>query len=297
MPQEISFSFTHEGTRHFASADGGPRYYLGQDMKYLSRRGLGLRVQDYWGQRFSAADHLSELGLWAHLLEASGACESRNHLNCINAYDRAAFTFGFYQLAAHTPNDNLVLLFRSLLQLPDAERYYPELTLQDNRVHRRREDGTLQNLEQSGPTESGDSENGRFMAYLNGDPSKVDDRELLHAARLMHWMENDAAARRAQVEVSAAILQRKMKTYAKWYALDGKQDLLCLAIADIHHQGRAKKSAVAKALTGADPIDALVNINQNYIERNKALGREIKRLRDAGLLGQFRYRAATHDFG
>lgn len=76
--------------------------------------GIFVPTAEYWGPQYQAADYEAELDQWAVLLEATGACESENRFNLVNTYDRAKFTFGFYQLAAHTPRDNLILLFRRL---------------------------------------------------------------------------------------------------------------------------------------------------------------------------------------
>ena len=71
------------------------------------------------------------LNLWAHFIWPSVTAESGNgHHLAINTYDRARFTFGFYQLAAHTPDANLILLFRALVELPQAKSYFPDLFLE-----------------------------------------------------------------------------------------------------------------------------------------------------------------------
>ena len=89
----------------------------------------------------SAAE--KSIGLWAHFIWPSVTAESGNgHHLVINTYDRARFTFGFYQLAAHTPKANLILLFRALLKLPSAKSYFPDLFLKNGRVHRKNKNGT-----------------------------------------------------------------------------------------------------------------------------------------------------------
>jgi hypothetical protein len=82
-------------------------------------------VSRYYGPRYDASDYRDSFDHWAVLLELIASNESKLYFNVINAYDSAAFTFGFFQLAAHTQNDNLVLLFRRLLQLPEAGDYFP----------------------------------------------------------------------------------------------------------------------------------------------------------------------------
>lgn len=94
------------------------------------------KANEYYGPKFNHADYTATLDHWAYLLYASGYCESKNFFNVFNTYDRAKFTYGFYQLAAHTPNDNLILLFRRLVNLDLAKQYFPELTLINGRLHR-----------------------------------------------------------------------------------------------------------------------------------------------------------------
>ena len=104
-----------------------------------------------------------------------------------------------------------------------------------------------------------------------------------------------------QVRVAAEILQKKMsQRYQPWFNLDGRSDVICLAVADVMHQGRGGaegKTVVRKALAAADPLAALLKIGATrYPQRVKDLGAVIKRLRDAGKLNGKTYSAAGNDF-
>jgi hypothetical protein len=114
---------------------------------------------------------------------------------------------------------------------------------------------------------------------------------------MMHWTANDPAFRLMQVSIANEILQYKMtRRYDKWYRLDGKSDLICCLIADIHHQGRGSKTRVKAALDSSDPIESLITINPNYKSRIKNLRKVIKELQDRGKLGSKSYDAANSEF-
>jgi hypothetical protein len=126
----------------------------------------------------------------------------------------------------------------------------------------------------------------------------VDDQELLQAARLIHWSNNHAAMRDAQVEIAADIITGKVdRTYQKWYGLDGAPDVIVALICDIHHQGRAKKDAVKAALGKPQPEKALLNLGEDaYPERIANLRQNMEAMKASGQLGRKKYQAATNAF-
>ena len=85
--------------------------------------------------------------------------------------------------------------------------------------------------------------------------------------------------------------------YAAQYGLDGKADRICVLVADIRHQGRAKSPIIAAALNAADPFKALLHIGQEqYPERIATLKREIEKLSADGTFGAKKYNLAKRDF-
>ncbi|WP_086607272.1 hypothetical protein [Erythrobacter donghaensis] len=273
----------------------GSEFFIGREVQQAGRQYYGIHqpASMRHGRRFRAADHLTDIDHWAVLLELTGHCESDNYFNLVNTYDRAKFTYGFYQLAAHTPNDNFVLLLRELLRLPSANSYFPELKLINSQVHCVKDDGSTTNLEQpfGGQLQF-------LMNFLNPLRVPIDSQEVLNAARLMHWTAADPQCRKAQVRISAEILQRKMsRLYSGWYNLDGVSDVICGIIADIHHQGRGSKTTVLEALKQPDPRAALLTVNSaNYGSRNQRLGDKIAEFEAAGMLGKKHYDAASNEF-
>lgn len=300
-PAEVAngnaFTLRNDGSKWFAQTDGTDEFYVGRETSNGSYIGLYMRSSEYYGPAFEAADHEERIDHWANLLELTGWGESENHFNVINTYDSAKFTFGFYQLAAHTPYDNLILFFHRLAELPEFADYFPELTIKDGNLHRIDENGGLTDLEEvmaTGP-------NGRrqlqlFMNYLNAHRYEHDRQEVLQAARLIHWSNNSAAMRQMQVDLANDILQHKMSKYHGWYDLDGASDVICALVADIHHQGRASKTRVTAALHSADPVERLITINPGYSGRIAALRFKLLQMQDAGRFGRKVYHAASNEF-
>jgi hypothetical protein len=295
----VTYMFEKDGDHHYAVA-GNDRFYVGTTTRQFRGGLMQIKSKDAGAPYFKAADYAATIGHWAQLLEITGAGESQNRMTCVNAYDRAAFTFGFYQLAAHTPQDNLILLFREMTKLPLASRYIPNLSLQDGRLHLRKA-GQLIDLETVAAAD-GENQLTKFMAMLNPSQPEVEIEELDWSARLMDWTRQDPQMRAAQVRVSCAILSRKVETrYDKWYNLDGVSDTIVAVIADIHHQGRAKKTAVAAALAKPGPaarLNALIDIGNEttYGGRQRTLRKAIESGVAAGRLGQHRWSRASGDF-
>lgn len=270
-------------------------FLIGKEVNNLAKEyhGIYIPVSEYYGEKYKATEYTDEIDHWAHLIDATAHCESKRFMNLVNSYDRAKFTFGFYQLAAHTPRDNLILLFRELMTLPRVKEYFPELQMHNGTLHRIDNNGGMSNLE----TEV-DGQLQFFMDFLNPRRKLIDEQEILHAARLIHWTAHDPACRSAQVRISAEILQQKMSArYNQWYKLNGQDDTICTIIADIHHQGRASKNIVKEALSSTNKEKALLTVNNHqYQARNERLAAKIKEMKAANILGNKVYDAALNEF-
>ena len=278
---------------------------VGEDSDFLVGKEVDQPAKKYHGIHndlaendsplFRASDYRAELDHWADLLEVTGACESRNRFNLVNTYDRAKFTFGFYQFAAHTPRDNLILLFHRLAELAEFRSYFPELEIRNGRLHRLDDNGSATDLEQEFMAANGEQQIMLFMNYLNPLRKPIDRQEVLQAARLIHWCSRDPAMRRAQVHVAADILQQKMmKRHARKLDLDGRSDTVCAIVADIFHQGRSDYATVRAILSSGSPEDALLTVNDaKWRGRNRRLASAI---RQSGQFGSKVYKAATNEF-
>jgi hypothetical protein len=277
--------------------DGSAPYLVGQTVSFKdgdgNHRGLyQTRVLNeipalFYDRKQSEA----ELGLWAHFIWPTVVAESSGgHHLLVNTYDRARFTFGFYQLAAHTPNDNLILLFRELLLLPKAQSYFPDLTLKNGKVHRI-ENGSAKSLEVvtnvHRPNGKFEDQIVGFMTYLNPDTTSAGSSEAANAARLMHWLMNDSEAVAASVRVATQIMRRKVRHQAAAYKLTGKDPRLAIWVSDISHQGRGSASSIKAALAEpmlAAQLAALSVIGTaNYRPRIASVKASIKTLTNEGI--------------
>lgn len=278
---------------YFATLPEVKEYYIARNTSYNSLKGLWQPVSKLNGPRYNTADFSEDYETVAGMLGVIAAGESSGYFNRLNTYDRAAFTFGFFQFAAHTPNDNLILLFRSaVVNSATFRSLFPDLGLVHGALHFSLGDHMV-SLETSYPRPGHPSEKNLkdFMTYLNEDGANIDDRELSVAARLIHLANTEEAFNRLQVRVAAQITMGKLRNaYCDRYRLDGVSDLICTAIADIHHQGRGTKAEVQKALLSANTVkgkvDALCKVGEaKFPERCATLKEALAKAEADGCLG------------
>ncbi|WP_372574964.1 peptidoglycan-binding domain-containing protein [Ruegeria jejuensis] len=289
----------------------GTKRYVGGEARFQGFSGIA-RIKGFKDEQAPVFSHKSwkqVFGPWAALIEATGLGESKNSFSCLNSYDRAAFTFGFFQFAAHTPNDNLILLFRKLLALPEADRYFPDLRLVNDRVHKVTQNGTV-SLEGAQNRQDGDNrtgEQGAFMEYLNGDMKSVDASELQAASRLVHWACHSPDHQLAQVEMAVETAKKKVarianRVEALGTSLDGRPMPQVAMAMDILHQGRGGKNTfpkIAAALKSSNPMKQMQKIGRTdaFAGRIDLVAEHAQSLLGSGSLGKLRYRQDKNDFG
>lgn len=238
-----------EGTK-FSATDSrsGQAFYVGRIAVYGSRRGLSRRSDAIIYDRGRTAERFGE---WAHFIWPTALAESAGQEIVINAWDRAHFTWGFYQLAAHTPDDNLILLMRALMQLGSASTFFPDLGLDGNgRLTQRTATGTI-SLETTETVQVGNGTEEQlvaFMQYLNPSSTRFDEQEALTAARFIAWASEDPEMLATTTSVSIAIMKKKIKRWATALGLMGKRPELAIWVSDIVHQGRGTKALMQNAL-------------------------------------------------
>jgi hypothetical protein len=283
----IIVEFTLEqGNKYFGKIDGN-RFFIGKRVSFDGGKGL-MNIIGTPAQRYKREEFREAHGFWADFIHPTAMAEGALY-HTLNTYDRARFTFTFLQYAAHVPNGDFVVFFRELLKLPLATEYFPDLTLVNNRISRVTDHGTV-------PLESDSSTSG-LMDFLNPSRSQVEDNEVIQAAKFVHWSQNDPLHRQTQIDTGIKHFKQKMVNYANTFDLDGALDTVCLVIADIRHQGRAKNVVIANALNSSKPLDSLLSIGaQSFSERIATLKREIKKLTDEGTLGTHKYSLAEKDF-
>lgn len=274
--------------KFYASVSGDPRFFLGTQVKYETRRGL-MNSLNPPGPRYRPEDYEARHGHWAWYLMPTIHCESQGFFTCLNTYDRACFTFGIMQHAAHTACDNFVEYFREILAEPSAAEYFPDLSVKRGRIHLVEDDVAT-------PLETATDTRG-LMRYFNNSPDKVDDDEAERAARLVDWSMRHPEVRDHQVAYAVRQQRAKFAAHARKLRLAGVVDKLCLAVLDILHQGRGRYPAISAAITSSHPFDALLSIGASqYPERVTTLRAGIRDLESRGLVGEKVWDAATQDF-
>lgn len=275
-------------------------FLVGVELDHAAKKyhGLCFPTQTYYGPMFEAEDY-SGIGHWAYLLDVTGYCESRNRFNLINTYDRAQFSYGFYQLSAHTPRDNLIIFFRGALLNEEFQKLFPNLELRGGKVSCVGKDGAVTDLEeQVYDSKRKEYTLKHFMNYLNPGRAKIEREEVLNAARLVWWANESEECAQLQVATANELIRKKFaERYVEWYELDGELDIVCAIIADIHHHGRGTKKDVLDALSADDVEEALLEIGaEDYPERVTMLKERLDQWRDVGTMGGKRYRAELNEF-
>jgi hypothetical protein len=266
----ITFKIIRNGSNFFCTADDGLRFFVGRQVKYKQRIGLynvfaGSPIPK---SRYAAADFAGHFGFWAEFIDPTAECEGRSFLT-LNTYDRAAFTFGFAQFAAHVPDGDFVKYFRAMLRLPNASSYFPTLEIDNGRITR--DDGpTPAPLETSGSTDP-------LMHYLNPSPNGVEDEEVIAAARFIHWTISDPAARALQTDGTVATFRSYMAQADRRGLINGRTADLCCVVGDIIHQGRGTWAEIGHAIKSSNPFDNLIAIGSpEYDGRKRTLRRMIR---------------------
>ena len=260
----IIFTILRNGSDFSCKPDNATAFFVGRRVPYEGNIGLynvfprsRLERLDY-----QVVDFEQKYGLWATLIEPTAICEGRNFLT-LNTYDRAAFTFGFGQFAAHVPNGDFVKYLRAMLALPQAPDYFPHLGVVNGRISQT--DGSPIALE-SDTTTSG------LMRYLNPGLREVQDAEVIAAAKLIHWTSNSVDARAAQVAQMIAVFKSFMARADQRVGIDQRPANQCCVIADILHQGRGNWVMIEQALRSSTPYQALVSIGDpRWRERTRKL--------------------------
>ena len=265
----ILFKILRNGDDFSCTADSGPTFFVGRRVPYKGQIGLynvfaRSRLQKL---NYAASDFQAQHGFWATLIEPTAICEGLNFLT-LNTYDRAAFTFGFGQFAAHVPDGDFVKYFRALLGLPNAADYFPHLGVVNGRISQT--DGAQPvPLETAATTKP-------LMEYLNPDLSEVQDSEVIAAAKFIHWTSTTIDARLAQVTEMVTVFQSYMKSADIRVGIDGTPGNVCCVVADILHQGRGTWPQIHNAIKSSRPYENLIAIGApEYNSRKSTLKRAI----------------------
>lgn len=290
--------------RYFARAASGVEFCIGKPVNYsddgLLRRGLqNVRHEsDALIGYYRPTDYTGQHKEWAYLITPSIIAEGNGFFGTINTYDRAAFTFGAPQFAAHTPKRNFITYLHALAGLNTVAGHFPELSLRPNAkgedtVHLTR-NGVSIDLEKvqtvTRPNGKSETQLVELMRWLNPDPKTVDPDELSAAARLMNWVRIDPEAKALQIKVFIEHANENLQT-AKTRtqgAFTGKIWQQSVWILDILHHGRGSYKSIATALNAPVPLAALQAIGgPGWAGRGKKVAKAIAEIENGGHLDGF----------
>jgi hypothetical protein len=258
------FDIIREANLFSSRANDGSKFAVGQQVLFDENRGLANDNSPLAKNfNYDAANFSGEFPFWAEFIEPTAFCEGRSFIT-LNTYDRAKFTFGFTQFAAHVPDGDFVTWMRAMLGRPEANEYFPDLALESGRIVKVGGQGTM-------PLESHDTTQ-PLMDYLNPSLAGVDDEEVISAAKFIHWTMNHPESQGLQVQQMIDVGHALLSQADKRIGLDGIGGDLCCIVMDIRHQGRGTFAEMQKALQAADPYRALLAIGAiPYPERVKTL--------------------------
>lgn len=292
------------GNSFKAKTVSGNEFSIGSSTTYTDdaiRVGLMQRSAEIADSRqfglYAAADFKGAFDAWAHFIEPTLNAEGGARFATLNTYDRAAFTFGAPQFAAHTPGENLIEYLRAILALDAAKALFPELEIRANGQGKKTVHlgvgGKFKDLEEvvivTRPNGKREPQLAHLMAYLNPSSSAIEANELSAAARMMQLLKLDPKARELQVQVFISAIKVKLATAKKKVAkFDGKDWRTALWIMDILHQGRGSYREMGDALGSSDPEGQLKKIGwPKYRSRIKAVSDKIEDLEKSGVMRDF----------
>lgn len=258
----ILFEVVRDGMHFSARADTGAPFAIGSKVRYRSktsgvdRYGLSNDAPNFGSAdaatlRYFAHEYRTIHAFWADFIEPTALCEGQSFLS-LNTYDRARFTFGFGQFAAHVPDGDFIKWFRDMLRRPEAELYFPNLEVRAGRIVKVGVTATvaMETAETTMP----------LQLYLNPTLDEVEDAEVIAAAKVIHWTRNYPDAQLLQVQHMINTARALVINADKRLGLDGKTADLCCIIMDVLHQGRGKYAELQKALLAGNPFAALLEI-------------------------------------
>lgn len=261
----IHFDVVRDGKHFSARADQKTTFAIGEKVRYRNKKTgverFGLSNDgNFFGSAEAkalayAASHFSSVfPFWSDFIEPTAICEGQSFLS-LNTYDRARFTFGFGQFAAHVPDGDFILWFRDMLQRPEAVDYFPNLEVHGGRIVKIEEANTV-------PMETKDTTE-PLQLYLNPTLNDVEDAEVVAAAKLIHWTNNRPEAQLLQVQHMVNTARRLVKESDKRLGLDGLTADICCIVMDVRHQGRAGFDELQAALLASDPFTALLAVGSH----------------------------------
>jgi hypothetical protein len=273
---------TKKGKNYYVNYDSLPEpIYLGKSHSYrydsstttsgLSRPGY---VNNSHEILFNPSKWNKKYKYWTELIYPTAYAESSSDFTAMNFWDKAGFTPGFIQLAAHTADDLIPFMKQLINELPqESHKFFPELKVVNGKLSFV-SGQSYRSLEVRHPAPDPlpkDLVNrGLFVGYFNRNRKRIGEEEKQAAARWLIWTLTSPNMRKLQVEasiqnmkVSLRILHKAlMKNGSHKYprGVDGLRcDHLAAALA-VPHLSPRKVGRAVSALLQNDVLEAFKNI-------------------------------------
>lgn len=203
----IHFDVVRDGSHFSARADQKPAFPIGQKVRFRNKKtgverfGLS-NDSSFFGSAdakalaYLASNFSSVFPFWSDFIEPTAICEGQSFIS-LNTFDRARFTFGFGQFAAHVPDGDFIVWFRDMLQRPEAVDYFPNLEVGGGRIVKIEETKTI-------PMETKDTTE-PLQLFLNPTLNDVEDAEVIAAAKLIHWTKAHPEAQLLKSDVTSLV--------------------------------------------------------------------------------------------
>lgn len=252
----IHFDIIRDGRKFSVRVDGNKTLPVAQRARYQTHFGLSNDGGFFGNEQaqehlYLAADYADAYPYWSEFIEPTAICEGQSFLS-LNTYDRARFTFGFGQFAAHVPDGDFIRWFRDMLQRPEVTDYFPNFEVRNGRIVKI-EGIHVVPMETATSTEP-------LQLYFNPGRDEVEDAEVIAAAKFIHWTLNHEGARLLQVQHMINTAKRLIKESDNRLGLDGRTGDICCVVMDVRHQGRAGFDDLQAALLASDPYAALLEV-------------------------------------
>lgn len=200
----------------------------------------------------------TDIQLWQYFLKPISDCEG-GLFRGLNTYDPAGFSFGFLQFAANGRGKDSAFAeyFRQVLISPKGHAIFPNLAITDK--YRQFRDTVSRRMYRTSDfmPRPNEARPHPLRQLLNPDSTRIDDKELINAAKFLYLVDIDTSFRTIQVRLAIKWAKQILNSYQSksqetgFSALDinGQPFKVCIILVDLIHHGRARFEDIQKVLS------------------------------------------------
>ncbi|MDJ1494464.1 hypothetical protein QNI19_16080 [Cytophagaceae bacterium DM2B3-1] len=230
---------------------------------------------------------ITDIQLWQFFLKPISDCEG-GLFRGLNTYDPVGFSFGFLQFAANGRGKDSAFAeyFRQVLISPKGHALFPNLTITDK--YRQFRDTVSRRMYRTSDfmPRPNEARPHPLRQLLNPDSSRIDDKELINAAKFLYLVDSDTSFRTIQVRLAIKWAKQILNSYwsksqeAGFSALDinGQSFKVCIVLVDLIHHGRARFEDIQKVLSQPQ-ADEQTMINKLLALDTNGSGKRAKELK------------------